>query len=212
MTMQDTTTNASRPIHNRSKSISQLTPYSYQRSILRIASRMTMQSFLLILLIWAAPACSVGKAKDQTSGIDSSGLETQAFGDAEENWEELIVFAEVFTLIKKHYIVEKSPDQLVEGAIQGMEQWLETNMIAFTKIHVEQNQGAQDEMGQLYVFGSALTSIYRETKADPQQLVYAGIEGMVKTLDPLCNFYTQEMYKMMQEETMGGIGRLEPLR
>ena len=81
MIMQGTITNTLRPIHNRSKSISQLIPYSYQRSILRIASRMTMQSFLLILLIWAAPACSVGKAKDQTSGIDSSGLETRTSGE-----------------------------------------------------------------------------------------------------------------------------------
>jgi len=45
-------------------------------------------------------------------------------------------------------------------------------------------------------------------EVDVQELIYGGIQGMLKTLDPHSSFMPPDIYKEMQIETQGNFGGL----
>ena len=76
-------------------------------------------------------------------------------------------------------------------------------------------QGAIED--QYRVFEAALAAIEREYVDDvqPDRLVYAGIEGMLKTLDPHSSFFDPRQYAQMRERQEGryyGLGiQIQPI-
>jgi carboxyl-terminal processing protease len=76
----------------------------------------------------------------------------------------------------------------------------------------------QDEVTQQYrVFTAALAAIDREyvEEVPPDRLVYGGIEGMLKTLDPHSSFFDPRQYAQMRERQEGkyyGLGiQIQPI-
>jgi carboxyl-terminal processing protease len=76
----------------------------------------------------------------------------------------------------------------------------------------------QDEVAQQYrVFTAALSAIDREyvEQVPSERLVYGGIEGMLKTLDPHSNFFDPRAYAQMRERQEGryyGLGiQIQPI-
>ena len=64
----------------------------------------------------------------------------------------------------------------------------------------------QDEVTQQYrVFTAALAAIDREyvEEVPSDRLVYGGIEGMLKTLDPHSSFFDPRQYAQMRERQEG---------
>lgn len=69
---------------------------------------------------------------------------------------------------------------------------------------------AKDRYDDLQIFAKVLNLIqqYYVEDVDTQKLIYGGIKGMLRELDPHTNFMPPEIYKEFQSETSGEFGGL----
>ncbi len=175
-----------------------------------MASKMMKKALVLVLGLLMAISCTNRYSHDPNN-VFSRAIESiylsEGATDGQKN--ELKMFGDAYGLIRKNYLWESFPDQLLEGAIAAMEQWLEEKDPGFKKEKLDVHSVSSDETEQLRYFARAYLHMSPGSTSDRKPLVYAAIRGMVSRLGPDCSFYTPDWLKKRQDTSQylrGGIG------
>jgi len=120
----------------------------------------------------------------------------------------LETFGETYARIKKYYVDEVSHPQLIPAAIKGMDKWVSSQNKSYANPALVSPASSGGETEALKWFIAAYGSLQQETDAEPKELGYAAIEGMMKGLDPDCSLLTPDMYREMQRETKSSFGSI----
>jgi len=158
-----------------------------------------------------------------TTGIILSIFMNKLTADADRS-QELEVFNEALTIVRKNYVEDIPSKDLIHNAIQGMVGSLDTHADSITPeqhhkmqkdtkdIFIRKLLGTTeaklDSSGELELFKDTF-AIVRKTYEDnrqPKHLIYSAIAGMTESLDPHSEFMTPEQYEEMQVDAKGEFG------
>jgi carboxyl-terminal processing protease len=139
-------------------------------------------------------------------------------------YKELEVFKEALTIVRKNYVEDIQSKDLINGAIKGMVESLDTHpdfiqseqykrMKLDTKSYfmsklIGTEEPEVDRNDEMKLFKDTMAIVRRNHEEDIQQkdLIYGAIKGMVGSLDAHSDFMTPEQYSEMEVDAKGEFG------
>jgi len=138
------------------------------------------------------------------------------------------IFQQAMTLIRKNYVEDVQPKELMHNAIKGMIGSLDPHSASMTPEELGQMQlgktgviintlfdaaeTSDNGNEEAKIFKEALTLVRKNYAEDVQQdtqpkdLIYGAIKGAIDSLDPHSAFMTPEQFEQIQLETEGKFG------